>query len=100
MHLLSYVFSLKKFSFTNRQNIFERLFTELVSAYLSSEVITRRPVKSVLALVHVPGWAPAYYFSLTNSVVTDPLSSPGIYGGVGRFIARKFVRLDLFTFFC
>jgi hypothetical protein len=72
MHLLAYVFSLKKYSITNRQNTYERLFTELVSAYLSSEGITRRPMKTVLTLVHVSGWVLAYYFSLTNSVVTDP----------------------------
>jgi hypothetical protein len=93
-------FPLKRCSIPNRQKTFERLFTELVSAYLSSEGIPWRPVESVLALVHVPGWVPAYYFSLKNSVVPYSLSSPGIYGGVGRFIARKFVRVVLFTFFC
>lgn len=80
--------------------ILEGLFTELFSAYLGSEGIARRPVQTVLALFHAPRKVPAHYFSLTNSVVPDPLSAHGLYGGFGRYTVGKFVKLVLVRFFC
>jgi len=75
MHLLAYLFSLKMYSVPNSQKIVEVLLTELFSAYLISKSIPKRPVQIVLALFHVPRREPAHYFSLTISLVPDPLSS-------------------------
>jgi len=93
-------FPLKMCSVPNRQKIVEGLLTELFSAYLSSEGFPRRPVQIVLHLSHVPRREPAHYFSLTNSPVPDPLSSHGIYGGVGRYVLGKLVKFVLVMFFC
>jgi hypothetical protein len=101
IHLFAYALSLKNVSSSQQPtNIWRTTYRTFFLAYLSSEGIPRRPVQIVLSSSHVPHKVPAHYFSLTNSLVPDPLSSHGICGGVGRYILGKFVKLGLMMFFC
>jgi hypothetical protein len=100
MHLLAYVFFLKKVLSSQPPKIFEGLLTKLFLTYLIPEGIPRRPVQTVLALFQVLRRVSTHYFSLTNLEVPDPLSSHEMYRGVLRYILGKFARLVLVMFFC